>query len=69
MIYAKSMTKHWFQAYIERYVNVKRFPHKTRYDAINAAWNYFYAFNDKPISEEAREWFEKNIGKVSFSKN
>jgi len=59
MIYARSMTKHWFQAFI------KRFPHLERLAAVKGAWNYFCAFNDKPISEEAKEWFEKNIGKVS----
>ena len=62
-IHARSMTKHYFEAYLE---NVKegKYRFQNRYDAIKAAWNYFCAFNDNPISEEAKEWFEKNIGKV-----
>ena len=60
VIYARSTTKHWFEAYLRRFV-----PPKTRYDAIKGEWNFFYAFN-QPISEEAKEWFEKNIGKVDF---
>ena len=59
--YARSMTKHFFEAFLEKIQ--KGEIHKNRYDAIKAAWNFFYAFN-QPISEEAKEWFEKNIGKV-----
>jgi len=55
------MTKHFFEAYLKK-IQERKF-RKNRYDAIKAAWNYFYAFN-QPISEEAKEWFEKNIGKV-----
>jgi len=64
MIYARSMTKHWFEAYMKKIYTGKF--RKTRHDAIKAAWNFFCAFNEKPISEKAKERFEKNIGKVSF---
>ena len=61
-IHASSMTKRSFEAYLEKIQEGKY--RKNRYDAIKAAWNYFCAYNDKPIPEEAKEWFEKNIGKV-----
>ena len=60
-IYARSMTKNFLEAYLGK-IQKGKF-HKNRYDAIKAAWNFFYAFN-QPISEEAKKWFEENIGKV-----
>ena len=61
-ISARSTTKHFLEAYLKK-IQERKF-RKNRYDAIKAAWNYFCAFNDQPISEEAKGWFEKNIGKV-----
>ena len=60
VINAKNSTRAYFEAYMEARPRVKR------EDAIRAAWRYFGRFNDTPVSREAREWFESNIGKVEF---
>jgi pectate lyase len=59
-VYAMQVTNNYFKACC------KRFPHKTKTDALKAAWNYFIAFNSGPsISTTARSWFEQNIGKFA----
>jgi len=60
-LHARSMTKHFFEAYLKKIEEGKS--RKNRYDGIKAAWNYFSAFN-QPMPREAKEWFEKSIGKV-----
>ena len=60
VINAKASTKAYFEAYMEGH------PHVKRQDAVKAAWRYFGRFNDTPVSREAREWFEANVGKVEF---
>jgi|GEM_PF-3385131 len=59
-IYARQMTLNWFHSYRRRY------PHKSLCDAVRAAWGYFSAFN-QPMFEEARRWFEQNIGYTDCS--
>ncbi len=59
-INAKEATKAYFDAYLEGR------PYMRRVDAVRAAWRYFGRFNGTPVSREAREWFEENIGKVDI---
>ncbi len=59
-INAKEATKAYFEAYLEGR------PYMKRIDAVRAAWRYFGRFNGAPVSREAREWFEQNIGEVEF---
>ena len=60
VINAKESTKAFFEAYMEGH------PYKRRREAVRAAWTYFGRFNETPVSKEAREWLEANIGKVEF---
>ncbi len=60
VINAKESTKTFFAAYMEARPYVKR------RDAVRAAWSHFIRFNGSPVSKEAKEWFEANIGKVEF---
>jgi hypothetical protein len=58
VINAKESTRAYFEAYMEAR------PYLKRREAVRAAWTYFGRLNDTPVSREAREWFEENIGKV-----
>jgi hypothetical protein len=60
VINAKTSTRAYFEAYMEAH------PHAKRAEAIKVAWRYFGRFNDAPVTKEAREWFEANVGKVEF---
>jgi hypothetical protein len=59
-INAMEATKAYFNAYQHD------IPYKKRQDAVRAAWRYFGRFNGDPVSNEAKAWFEENIGKVDL---
>ncbi|MCK4402311.1 MAG: hypothetical protein KAV98_00835 [Dehalococcoidia bacterium] len=61
---ARQMTLNYFKAYCEKYC--KNPPYKPRPKAVEAAWNYFVAFNSDPsgISLAAKRWFQENIGRL-----